>query len=449
MAASLFDSQLYNPLFPVGDISRLFSDSAEVRAMLLVEGALAKTQGKMSLIPEESAAAIGRAVMEVALDPAALARQTGQNGVPVPGLVAALREEMNAPEHAQYVHWGATSQDIMDSALMLRLRQALAAIEADLTTLLGQLAALASAHADLPMAARTYGQLATPTSFGAVVAAWGHPLLSLLEELPNLRNACLLVSLSGAAGTANALGSQAAEVRSELANALALTDPGRSWHTDRTPVLRIAEWLTRVTAALCKLGKDCIALRQSGIEEVTTGAAGASSTMPQKQNPVAASALVALASQANAQLTALHQAASHQNQRDGGSWFGEWLSLPQIVFCAAGAAKTACSMTNGLEPNPIQLTHNLNASNGIIHAEALSFALAKVMRRSDAQAAVKTLCADAAGQNRPLQEVAVAQYPDLDLSTIFDPAQQLGRAPEEAQEFAKAVATLQDLQPAS
>ncbi|MFV1465611.1 MULTISPECIES: class-II fumarase/aspartase family protein [unclassified Phaeobacter] len=443
MAASLFDSQLYAALFPAGDVSRLFSDSAEIRAMLLVEGALAKAQGKVGIIPEDSAAAIGRAVMEVALDPGALAAAAGQNGVPVPGLVAALRSEMSAPEHAQYVHWGATSQDIMDSALMLRLRQALAAVEGDLMALLAQLSDLAEAHASLPMAARTYGQLATPTSFGAVVAAWGQPLLGLLDELPRLRDSCLLVSLSGAAGTSGALGPRVAELRAELAAGLSLADPGRSWHTDRTPVLRIADWFTRVCVALGKLGTDCLALRQSGIDEIAISSRGASSTMPQKQNPVGASALVALTSQANAQLSALHHSAGHQHQRDGTSWFGEWLSLPQTVFCAASAVRIANSMTRGLTPDVDRMRHNLNAANGTIHAEALSFALAEHMRRGEAQAMVKELCAKAAQDGKSLQEITVAHYPELDHTAIFDAARQLGSAPEEAQQFARSVTALQ------
>ncbi len=208
MAACVFDSQIYGDLFTSGDVGRLFTDTAETRAMLLVEGALARAQGAAGVIPTESAAAIGRAVMEVALDPASIRKATGQNGVPVPGLVAAFRAEMNAPEHAQYVHWGATSQDIMDSALMLRLRQALALIEDDLHLTLASLGKLAQTHAALPMPARTYGQHATPTSFGAVVDAWGAPMLDLLAELPALRKNCLLISLSGAAGTAGALGPQ-------------------------------------------------------------------------------------------------------------------------------------------------------------------------------------------------------------------------------------------------
>lgn len=151
MAASVFASPLYGQLFATGETGRLFTDSAEVRAMLLVEGALAKVQGGLGVIPEISGAAIHRASLEVAIDPGALGAATGQNGVPVPGLVAAFRAAMEAPEHAQYAHWGATSQDIADTALMLRLRQALALAEADIRKLLGALAQAAEDHAATPM----------------------------------------------------------------------------------------------------------------------------------------------------------------------------------------------------------------------------------------------------------------------------------------------------------
>ena len=155
MSASVFDSPLYAKLFATGETGRLFSDTAAIRAMLLVEGALARVQGAAGIIPEISAAAIHRATLEIQVDPGAIAASTGENGVCVPGLVAAFRAEMQAPEHAQYLHWGATSQDIIDTGLMLRLRQALALAEADLRAVLAALAAAAEAHAETPMAART------------------------------------------------------------------------------------------------------------------------------------------------------------------------------------------------------------------------------------------------------------------------------------------------------
>lgn len=435
MAASVFDSPLYAHLFATGEAGRLFSDSAAIRAMLLVEGALAKVQGSLGVIPEISAAAIHRASMEIQIDPGAIAQATGENGVSVPALVAAFRAEMNAPEHAQYVHWGATSQDIIDTALMLRLRQIVTLAETDMRDLLKTLGSQAEEHAHLPMAARTYGQHATPTSWGAVLADFGAPLLDGLAALEALRASSLFVSLSGAAGTGSALGPKAAETRAGFAAALGLNDPERSWHTDRLPVLRIADWQGQVMAALAHMGQTLIGLTSSEAAEVSLGSSGASSTMPQKQNPVRPSAMVALSHQFSGLRTSLQAAAVHQHQRDGAAWFTEWMVLPQLSLCLAAALEHAKALSAGLAPHPVQMRATLDGNLGLIHAEALSFALAQMMPRPKAQAASKALCLDARDKRIPLQKLAQGDYPDLS-DDVFNPAKNMGQAPAEALNFA-------------
>lgn len=440
MAASVFDSPLFAKLFPTGDAGRLFTDSAALRAMLLVEGALAKVQGKQGVIPAESGAAIHRASLEIAVDPGAISASTGQNGVPVPALVAAFRKEMEAPEHSAFVHWGATSQDIMDTALMLRLRQALVLAEADIKTILTALAKQAETHAEQPMPARTYGQHATPTSWGAVVASWGMPLLDALSELEELRRKSLWVSLAGAAGTSSALGPQARQTRADLAAALGLNDPMRNWHTDRTPILRITDWTARMTSILGAMGQSLVGLTAGGIEEVTLGASGASSTMPQKQNPVGPSALVALSNQMAGLRSSLHTSAMHQHQRDGVAWFTEWMVLPQIMLSGASSLEITKKLGAEMAPRPAHMKDALGGS-GLIHAEALSFALAESMPRPDAQTATKELCRTAIETGRDLASVALAAHPSIDPAT-FQPAKQMGHAPQIARDFAAAVKAL-------
>ncbi|MDW3224848.1 MAG: lyase family protein [Paracoccaceae bacterium] len=441
MAASVFDSPLHARLFPTGETGRLFSDSAALRAMLLVEGALAKAQGELGIIPEISAAAIHRATLEIQIDPGALAKETGENGVCIPALVTAFRAEMNAPEHAQYVHWGATSQDIIDTGLMLRLRQALVLAEADLRVVLATLADQAGQHADLPMAGRTYAQQATPTSWGAVLASWGVPLLDAIDMLPTLRADALWVSLSGASGTSSALGPEAAAVRMSLAEGLGLWDPKRSWHTDRGPILRITAWMAQVMATLGAMGQTLIALSATELQEVSLGGAGASSTMPQKQNPVSASALVALSNQMNGLQGSLQIAASHQHQRDGAAWFTEWMLVPQIALGCAAGLQHALQLSQHLTPHPIQMAQAFEKGLELLHSEALSFALTESMPRPQAQAAVKTLCQEVARTGRPLSELARATYPNLP-ETLFDPRMQLGQAPADARAFVARVRAL-------
>jgi 3-carboxy-cis,cis-muconate cycloisomerase len=442
MAVSPLSSALYGQLFPTGEVGKLFTDTAEIRALLLVEGNLAKVQGKAGLIPETAAQAIARAAMEVQLDPAALAGETGRNGVNLPGLVAAFRAEMKAPEHAQFVHWGATSQDIIDTGLMLRMRQGLRHLETDLRDVLSALAALAETHADLPMAARTWGQHATPTSFGAVAAGWGEPLLALQGDLDGLRESCLLVSLSGAAGTSAELGPDPAALRADLAAALGLGDPGRGWHTDRAPVLRLADWMTRLGAALSKMGGDLSGLAMTGIGEVALDGAGGSSTMPQKQNPVAAETLVALAHYAAGLNTVLHSGGVHAHQRGGAAMFTEWLALPQLACAAAAGLQVASALAAQIRPASPAMAAALSGGLGMIHAEALSFALAAHMPRPEAQAAVKALCKQALETGTPLPRLAETTWPDADLSAVFDPAQQMGTAPADARAFASRVRAL-------
>ena len=440
MAASVFSSALYGQLFGTGDIGRLWSDSAEVRAMLLVEGALAKVQGAQGIIPELSAAFIHRSSLEVQIDPAGLAAATKQNGVSVPGLVAAFRAAMEAPEHAQYAHWGATSQDIIDTALMLRLRQTLSALETQLRGVLTTLAEQARAHAETPMPARTYGQHATVTSWGAILAQWGAPLADAVQRLPALRDGSLWVSLSGAAGTSSALAPDAPATRANLAAAHGHADPARGWHPGRGPIQRICDWMADVVATLAALGYSLVGLAASDGGEVRLGGAGQSSTMPQKQNPVAPSVLVALNHQMGGLRASLQAASVHQHQRDGAAWFTEWMVLPQIALCAAAAVTTSARLIDDMEPVPDRMAANASGL-GLIHAEALSFALAARMPRPKAQAETKSMVAKAIDAKTPLADIARAAYPDLP-ADLFQISAQMGHAPDDARAFARRVDAL-------
>lgn len=441
MSTSIFDSALHRDLFGDPEVARLLSDSAEVRAMMLVLGALAKVQGAAGVIPEVSGVFLHRAAMEIQVDPAGETGGglAGMNGVTVPGLVAAMRTALEAPEHAQYLHWGATSQDIQDTAQSLRLRQVLALMEARLHDLLTVLADLAEAHAQTPMAARTYGQVAVPTSFGALVASWGWPVLRLMERLPDLRCHALCVSLSGAAGTASQLGPDPMALRAALAQALGLRDPGQSWHADRSRIIEMAQWLAAVTTAMGKIGEDVLRLARTDVGEVRTGGAGASSTMPQKKNPVAASALVALARVAPAQAAAL--SVPHGEARDGAAWFTEWLTLPPLVSAAARASALAGNVARGITPDAAAMAARLGDPLGLIHAEALSFALTATLRRPDAAAEVKRLTLEALATGRPLPDLVAEAHPGAPLPALTGSAS-LGEAPAEARAFTQAVRAL-------
>ena len=200
--------------------------------------------------------------------------------------------------------------------------------ESRLTATAKALGTLAKSHAETPMAGRTYGQIATPTSFGAIVASWGEPLLRHLDRLAEMRPRLLTVTLAGAAGTLSAMGSEGSKVRAAMAKALDLSDAEDSRHSSRDHIAELSSLCMLVTGSLGKMGEDLTLLTQSGISEVSLSASGSSSTMPQKQNPVAPSVLVALANAANALNTGLQGTLVHRQQRDGGAWLTEWLLLP-------------------------------------------------------------------------------------------------------------------------
>ena len=440
MPATPFDSVLYGKLFGDPDIAKLFTDSAELRAMLVVEGALANAQAGLGMIPAEAAAAIQRDCLEVTLDPAALAEATGGNGVSVPAMVARFRAEMLNSEAAQYVHFGATSQDIHDTGLALRLRQVVALLEERLRDTVAHLAALARTHRALPMAARTWGMAATPTSFGAVLASWGHPLLRHIETLRALKSRLLVVSLSGAAGTLAAMEPDGSEVRAELALALNLGDPGCSLHTTRDHIAGFAAWCGAVTGSLAKMGEDILSLTRSG--EAVLAGGGSSSTMPQKQNPVQPSTMVALARQNVGLVANIQGALAHRDQRDGAAWMVEWLSLPQICIGTGRALALSAEIAQNLTPDPAAMLAGIDDGRGLIYAEALSLHLARTMLRPEAQAAGKELCVEARALNSTLHRMAQNRWPDRDFGTLFTPEAQLGDAPSEADRFVDAAHAL-------
>ena len=432
MPASPSASALYGPLFNDPETAALFTDSAEVRSMMLVEGALSKVQGDLGLIPADAAAYIHRASFDLQIDPGGLAAETATNGVPVPALITAFHKAAQAPDMTQYLHWGATSQDIMDTGLALRLKRLIDLWDTRLLTLAKALGELAEAHADLPMAGRTYGQSATPTSFGAVIAGWGHPIPRHHARLLALKPDLAQVSLSGAAGTLSAMGDLGPQVRTGLAAALGLTDPGHSWHAERDTIAAFAAWMAGLTASLGKMGEDLILLTQSGISEVSLSGAGGSSTMPQKQNPVGPSVLVALARQTIGLSATMQGAVLHRQQRDGAAWFTEWLTLPQLCVSTGRALTLATDLIPRITANPAAMAAGLAEDGGLIMAEALTFALAARMPRPQAAAAVKALAARVRAKQGDLISLALAEWPDL---TVPDG---LGTAPAEARAFAAA-----------
>ncbi len=404
------------------------SAEAQLRAMLRVEAALAAVQAELGIVPASAAQAIADVAAQPPVRPQDLQAATARDGVVVPGLVAELRKAL-PPEAAPYLHWGATSQDIVDTAACLTLRAALDGQEARLRGVMDRLAELANAHRTTVMSARTRGQQATPTTFGLKAAGWLMPLVRSAARLPTLRREAFLVSLGGASGTQAALGERAAEVERRLAARLGLAVPVMPWHAQRGPFLDTGGWMAGVAAALGKLAKDVLLLTQSEVGELALAGAGGSSTMPNKANPTAAEAVVALAGRTATEMSALHQSALHEQERGGVAWQLEWMTLPGIALASGAALRQTLALLDTLQVRAERMRANVEASDGLLLAEAASFALAAHLPRPEAQELVKQACAEVRENGGHLIDCLRRRCSaPLDWERLRDPLAQTGRS---------------------
>ncbi|MEN3538126.1 3-carboxy-cis,cis-muconate cycloisomerase [Microbispora sp. ZYX-F-249] len=352
------DVGLLCPVWAGTDVAAVTDDDAWLRAMLETEVCLARAQARLGVVPERAVAAIAEAARPEGYDPADLARRARDAGNPVVPLVKDLRAA--AGEAGSWVHHGATSQDILDTASMLVAARARETILRDLDRVLAALARLAARHRDTPMAGRTLGQQAVPTTFGLKAAGWLAGCRDARDRLAAVR---LPVQLGGAAGTMAGYGDGALDLLPLFAAETGLAEPVLPWHTLRTPVTDLACALAAVTGALGKLATDVILLAQSEVGEIAEPAApgrGGSSAMAHKRNPVLATMIRSAALQAPAQAQVLLASRVAEHERPAGSWHAEWQPLRECLRLAGGAAGTAAELAEGLEVFPERMRHNLD-----------------------------------------------------------------------------------------
>ncbi|WP_336232825.1 3-carboxy-cis,cis-muconate cycloisomerase [Thalassospira sp. CH_XMU1458] len=428
MSVSPFDSALLGNLFSDPEIAALFDDRAQIASMLLFESALAAAEARAGVIPEKSATRIAEVCRDFTPDPASLAAGTASAGVPVPALVKALKAEIGG-EDARYVHFGATSQDVVDSALVLQLRDAVAIIRRRIRKLAKALSAHADTHRKTVMIGRTRSQQAVPTTFGLKAAGWLAPLVRIDHRIDSLSSDLLRISFGGAAGTLASIGVKAADVESNLSEELDLPLADMPWHAQRDVLVDFASQLTALTGALGKMGQDLVLLAQSEIAEVQPGKGGGSSTMPHKSNPVQAEMLVTLARFNAGLLGTFAQAQLHDHERSGASWLLEWLTLPQIITATGAALAQAVDMVPDLKINADRMAENLELSRGAMLAEAATFALADHLGRDAADKLVKDAIAKSAENASNLfDELPKLTDAPVDWVHIRNPANYIGQS---------------------
>ncbi len=427
---------LLAPLFTARDVESELSDDALLQALLDTEAALAGAAAEAGVVPAEAADAIARACRAELFDVGELGRSADSSGNPVVPLVQALTAAVD--EAAQpWVHFGTTSQDVLDTALMLLVVRAAEPIGARLGEAADVCAELVAEHRDTVMVARTLGQQAGPTTFGAKAAGWLSGLDAAHRRLTGRVRACAAVQLGGSAGTLAGYGSAGPAVTAALARRLALVDPGLPWHTDRRRLLEIADAVAAVGPATAKVAVDVTLMAQSEIAEVREGGEGhgSSSAMPHKRNPVHAVLVSAGAARLPGLLATMHSVAVHEHERATGAWHAEWETLRELLSLSGGLAERSCRLLRGLDVDRARMRANLDAAGDAVLAEALANRLLPVLGRATAHHVVRGCLAEADRRGTTLRAAALADdqvrgvLSAEAIDEAFDPLGWLGSVP--------------------
>ncbi|HLJ66235.1 MAG TPA: 3-carboxy-cis,cis-muconate cycloisomerase [Chloroflexota bacterium] len=376
----------FSPLFVPAEMAEAVGDRAWIGAMLEAEAALARAEASAGVIPEVAAAEIARCCDPERFDAAALAEEARAVANPAEPLARSLRRAVT-PDAARYVHFGATSQDIVDTAAMLVTRRALACLDAELTDLASSLAALAERHRDTLMVGRTLLQQAVPITFGLKAAGWLEGVSRARSALRRLHPECLAVQLGGAAGTLAALDDAGPPVIEEYARLLRLAAPALPWHTERSRIAQIGAALAAEAGTLDKIALDIILLSQTEVGEVaegSDGSRGGSSTMPQKRNPVGSVLTRACARQAQAAGETLLRCMAQEHERAAGAWQAEWQALSDALAFTGGAAHALAGAVSGLQVDAARMREHLDRSRGLVMAERVSLLLSERAGRATA-----------------------------------------------------------------
>jgi len=436
MPSTPFDSAIFRDAFGAPAMRAVFSDEAAVRRWVEVEVALAAAEARAGVIPREAAEAIRAAARPEAVDLARLKGETDLVGYPIVGVVHQLAKQ--AGEAGRYVHWGATTQDIMDTATVLQVREALGLIEADLAAIDAALAALAARHRQTVMAGRTHLQHALPVTFGYKAALWLAMVRRHRQRLAELRPRVLVGQFAGAAGTLASLGDKGLVVHDALMGELGLARPEAPWHVARDGLAETVAFLGLVTGSLAKIATDVMLMMQTEVAEAFepfVAGRGSSSTMPQKRNPISCEYIVAAARIVRGHVGLMLDAMAADHERATGPWQLEWVAIPEAFLAASGALRQSRFVLEGLIVDAGRMRRNLDLTGGLIVAEAVMMALAQHTGRGTAHDLVYGACCSALDKGTTLL-AELERLPEVTrhldgtrLAELTDPVNYLGSAP--------------------
>jgi len=439
MTDALTPSALLLPLYSSAAMREIVDDGARLQRMLDVEAALARAEAELGVIPAKAADPIAQACRADRYDRNALAQASVSGGNLAIPLVKALTAEVAKidKEAAGSVHWGATSQDVIDTALVLELRNGIDALLADLDGAIRNFAARAREHRNTPAVARTWLQHALPMPFGLKLAGYAATLSRSRERLKQLRGEALVLQFGGAAGTLASLGEQGLAVMQKLGGLLDLPVPDAPWHGHRDRLGEVAAALGILAVSCGKIARDISLLMQTEVGEAFEPAGagrGGSSTMPHKRNPVAAAAALSCAAMAPNLVATILSGHVQEHERALGGWQAEWPAFPSLLLVTSGALASIADIAQGLEVDAARMRANLDITQGLIMAEAVSFALAKKLGKSSAHKVIEEASRKAVKERRHLRDIlkedaqvaAILTHSDLD--RLFEPMAYQGAA---------------------
>lgn len=436
-SSTVLDSILFRDAFGTPAMRDVFSDRRLIARYIEVEVALAKAEARCGVIPSEAAEVIARESSLERIDFDHMRHETDIVGYPILPLVHQLVSMCG--EAGRYVHWGATTQDIMDTANVLQVRDALDIVESDIRTLRGILADLAKKHRDTPMAGRTHLQQALPVTFGYKVAIWLAMFDRHQQRLTQLRERVLCVEFAGAAGTLASLGEKGLEVQKALAQELGLAVPATTWHVARDGFAEAVNLLSLVTGSLGKIAMDIMIMASTEFAEVYepfVKGRGASSTMPQKRNPISSELMLAAAKGVRQHAGLMVDAMIQDFERATGPWHAEWIAIPESFILTAGALHQAKFALGGLIVDTDQMRRNLGISRGLIVAEAVMMGLAPAIGRQQAHDVVYDACRTVNEKGGTLAEAlaalpaVTAHFDRAAIDRLTDPTNYLGLSPQ-------------------
>ena len=436
MPSTLIDSSIFQGIFTSDAMRAVWSDENRTQKYLDVERALAIVQARLGLIPQEAADEIASHCDIRQIDMAKLRQQTERIGYPILGVVSQLNL-LCRDKLGEYCHWGATTQDITDTATVLQIREALSLVEAEMTAIVGALAKLAREHRDTPMMGRSNLQQAIPVTFGYKMAGLLSAMLRHQERLTQLRSRVLVGEFAGAAGTLASLQTGAMETQAGLCAELGLQQPLIAWHTNRDNIAEVGTFLGLLGGTLGKLSMDVKLLMQTEVAEVFEPfhhGRGSSSTMPQKRNPISSCYIHAQISVVRQHAAALMDAMVADHERSTGPWEIEWIVLPETFCLMAGALKQSRFVLEGLEVDKEAMRRNIDMTHGLVMSEAVMMGLGPFMGREAAHDLVYDICIQASQQRRHLLDLLcenkqINQHLDrAALAKLCDPANYLGQS---------------------